>query len=385
MIATVVIPVSPHHGETGVYEEAVTSVHAQTVPTAVEVVHDTDGNGAAWARNAGTRRVETPFVIYLDADDLLEPAFVEQAVQHYQRGHYVYTDWMLDGERKTMPGCLNSRKNGLEHIVTTLLPVAAWRAAGGFDEDLDTLEDEDFYRRLHSYGWCGARCPESLVTYRREKGRSLTNRTQVDNETFRERVDQHARLFDERYRRFGGMGCGCNDETVKPPEAGEDDVLVETLYSPMTQVGAVTKRKYPRRGMGYPMWVDRRDAEARPDLFRILASNPDSVSPDPARVIELAQRTMADEGKQADAPPAPAPKPPTRPPLQPSPDDPPPTKPKPPTRPPATQEADHQTGVDAMGREDVKAALDDLDVEYSKYAHTSTLKDLLREHYAPAD
>lgn len=181
------------------------------------------------------------------------------------------------------------------------------------------------------------------------------------------------------------MGCGCNEETVKPPESGEDDVLVETLYSPMTQVGAVTKRKYPRRGMGYPMWMDRRDAEARPDLFRILASNPGSVSPDPARVIELAQRAMTDEGKQADTPPAPAPKPPTRPPLQPSPDDPPPTKPKPPTRPPATQEADHQTGVDAMGREDVKAALDDLDVEYSKYAHTSTLKDLLREHYAPAD
>jgi len=113
--------------------------------------------------------------------------------------------------------------------------------------------------------------------------------------------------------------------------------------------------------MGYPMWVNRVDAKARPDLFEILAENPKDVSPDSGRVVELAQRAMRDEDKQPNPTPVP--------------------KPKPPKDNPSTA---NWKVVDAMERDEIKDALDEIGADYSKYAHTSTLKDLLREHYGSA-
>ena len=70
----------------------------------------------------------------------------------------------------------------------------------------------------------------------------------------------------------------------------DNDVLCEAIGSPMSQSGPVTGRKYPKAGFNEPIWVDIDDARARPQVWRIIASNPQKISPDPARVVELAHR-----------------------------------------------------------------------------------------------
>lgn len=282
------------------YEEAVLSVQHQAIPTAYILVFDDNGRGAAWARNTGVAQVESPFVIFLDADDMLKPPFVEETLKTYQQGTFVYTDWIVNGMVVNTPDCLRPFEVGQEHVITTLMPVAAWQAVGGFDESLNTLEDEDLYRKLASYGWCGVRCPEPLVEYRRHLGGSLVNLDTVSSAVQKQRVAEKAALFHERYGRHSYMAndCGCYT-----PKAGEpsgivgarqsNDVLVETLYTPQKVQGAMTGRLYPRAGLGKRLWVHEDDARSRPDLFRIIAMNPDKIAPDVATVKRLAEEGIA--------------------------------------------------------------------------------------------
>lgn len=299
-LATAVIPVSPKHRDSGIYEDAIQSVRNQTVPTEFVTVFDTEGRGAAYARNQGMAQVTTPFCVFLDSDDILKPTFVEETIKVYRQGIYVYTDWVINGAIISTPECLKPFEAGMQHVVTVLLPVSAWRAVGGFDETLDVLEDEDFYTKLHAYGWCGVRCSEPLITYRRHHGASLVNKDHVSLETMRERVAAKAALFHQRYWRYANMAqdCGCISASTKTQIGGTrqaNDVLVETLYTPQKVEGVITGRLYPRAGLGKPLWVHIDDAKSRPDMFRIIAENPEKLSPDVATVKRLAEEAIARE------------------------------------------------------------------------------------------
>lgn len=288
---TIVIPVGPGHGATGIFHDAIESANAQTLPCDVIVQHDKAGRGAAWSRNTAMRKVKTDFVVYLDADDLLDPAFVEQTVKHWKPGRYVYTDYRVNGILREVPAVLNPWEAGQQHITPTLLPTAAWRAVGGFDETLDTLEDEDFYRKLHAYGWCGIRCPGAWIEYRRKQGNSRVNQDRHDFDRVWQRVQEKAALFERRYQNF--MGCGCKDNAPQMPQDSAGDkpsanmVLAKALYSPMRKMGPVSGTIYPRQALGAVMWVDMDDVAAAPDWWQKVAENPVNVSPDIDRVRRL--------------------------------------------------------------------------------------------------
>jgi len=298
-LATVVIPVSPEHWAMGVYKQAVQSVEAQSLSTDYILVHDESKRGAGWARNVGSSQVTSPFLVYLDADDILHPDFVKRTVDHYRQGAFVYTDWILGGQERYAPPSLSPFEQGQQHIITTLLPTIAWKASGGFDETLPALEDEDFYRKLAAYGWCGIKCNGSLVTYNRNKGFSRVNRDANDQDIVDKTIRPLHKLFKERYGKFAMLyNCGQQQKQIQVSNKRENnDVLCEAQYSPMTQVGAVTKRLYPRVGNHEPLWVDIEDATARPDLFKRIAANPQTIAPATERIMELYKRALQQESK----------------------------------------------------------------------------------------
>lgn len=197
-VVSVVIPVGPGHEAYLV--DALDSVQAQTMPEwECVVVNDTGADldlsghpwahqmptfgapaGAGVARNAGLRMARAPFVVFLDADDVLHPRFLEETLRAYD-GHYVYTDWAtlqdanrIDGEVETHTVEEYDQQKmltGLRHAVTTLLPTSAIRAVGGFDEGLPCFEDWDLYCKLAVAGYCGARLAQPLLIYRISGGR----------------------------------------------------------------------------------------------------------------------------------------------------------------------------------------------------------------------
>lgn len=284
MLVDIVIPVAPFHLE--VVQQAVQSAQAQTVPAHVIVLHDTEGRGAAYARNQGAQQGVAPFIVFLDADDVLAPTFVEECLKAWVRhgSGYVYTDWMRGNRRFKPPVTLNIFTEGLWHIVTTLLPRKAFETVGGFDEQIATLEDEDLYRRLHRVGVCPHHVELPLVEYHATQGHSAQVREQ--------HMPQVEAFFNERDSAFKGLNmCACNDvpagESQISGEYREGDVLAIALYTPRRMNSKVIAgRVYEKPLMGLPMWVHPSDVQARPDLWQ-LALTQETLSPDVESVLVM--------------------------------------------------------------------------------------------------
>ena len=118
--------------------------------------------GLAAARNAGWQALDAEFVLFLDADDRLEPRALEAALRCFARvpecgfvygGHrYIDRDGRSIGERYEPPGA-----SAFEHLLrgnfiamhgTVLYRRARLLEVGGFDESLRRCEDYDLYLRM---------------------------------------------------------------------------------------------------------------------------------------------------------------------------------------------------------------------------------------------
>jgi glycosyltransferase involved in cell wall biosynthesis len=157
-LVTIVIPSSPRHAEQWLYR-ALVSAYAQTVPCTVKYLIDVDRKYAAWARNRIVDTVTTPFLVFLDADDWLNPRYVEETLQAWEPGSYVYTDMFMQRDGKSVPvpaitcyGFAAKQGEARFHHTTTLFPTEIYRKLGGMDETLFGGEDTDFYLKANAHG-----------------------------------------------------------------------------------------------------------------------------------------------------------------------------------------------------------------------------------------
>jgi glycosyltransferase involved in cell wall biosynthesis len=164
-------------------DEALRSVCAQTHPATIVVVVD-DGStddpssvtkrfpnvrlirqenrGLAAARNAGLAAVETSYVVFLDADDWLEPDAIESGLACFDRAPdsgFVYGGHRnvdADGQRigelfeppREHPYLQLLRGNFIGMHGTVMYRRDRLLAIGGFDEALRRCEDYDVYLRM---------------------------------------------------------------------------------------------------------------------------------------------------------------------------------------------------------------------------------------------
>lgn len=256
--ATIFIPFAPYHAN--IVARAYQSALAQTVEC--EVVIGLSVGTPAKLRNQAMQ-CDTDFMVCLDADDLLEPHFVEHCLDTYDGKHYVYTAWS-EGKAAFKPlPCPWSPDS--HHIVTTLYPTKIFQRLGGFDETLPGHEDADFYMRSYASGVCGIFLDEVLV-HRPDSGRRS--------------LDFHARsdyqyILENTVKKNGGiekiMGC-CGNPGIQAqhdpgqPQAG--DVLVETLWSGMhSEYSPYSERLYVG-GNHNQIFVAAIDVEKFPHLYK---------------------------------------------------------------------------------------------------------------------
>lgn len=277
-LLTVVIPTADYH--LAIVEEAIQSVLSQTVYCRCIVVYDHEQRGAGWARNRGLEQVNSPFVTFLDSDDLLSPTFAEDMLQAYDGMHYVFCHWLTD--RIIEAPCRPWDGSGAAHIVTALYPTSLVRYVGGFDESLPGFEDTDFGWKMTRFGACGRRLAKPLVQYRKGGLRA---------EAFRQRPDRDAiaKSILERYRGkpmaddCGGCGASYNpDMPVLPAnQPFEGAVLATALWAGNRQErGRMTGILYPRSGNGKRLYVHERDIDAAPHLFARVVELPPPLSED---------------------------------------------------------------------------------------------------------
>jgi glycosyltransferase involved in cell wall biosynthesis len=132
--------------------------------------------GPAAARNVGARKATGIYLVYLDADDVLDPAYVERTVREFESARdprlaFVYTQMTTFGRESTITTfpVFDVRPLLINNYVHA---TAALRAdvvrSNPFDEALRAgLEDWDFFLRLCEQGFTGRLLDAPLLAYRR--------------------------------------------------------------------------------------------------------------------------------------------------------------------------------------------------------------------------
>jgi glycosyltransferase involved in cell wall biosynthesis len=176
-------------GQTVAAWEAIVVDDGSTTPSAalvafaanprVRVVRHEQNRGLAAARNSGIRAAATDTIVTLDADDMLDPAYLERVLPRLQDEdvNAVYTDFSIIGERRGVVHWGGKDEADQSTLLRrqwipgpgVAFRRALWEAAGGYCED-EALragdEDRDFWISAMEAGLHPLHVPEPLYRYR---------------------------------------------------------------------------------------------------------------------------------------------------------------------------------------------------------------------------
>jgi len=156
-------------------------------------VIDQKNKGLSAARNKGISLAKNGLILPLDADDCLEPNFISESVnlyQKYQNKVFVFSEIKCFGD---IEGVLNKKFNFFDQLFFNQLPYCilfskfAWEEVGGYDEKMrEGYEDWDFNLRLANKGYIGVSTQKPLFNYRVSNSGMLKNIS----------TKKHAELWD---------------------------------------------------------------------------------------------------------------------------------------------------------------------------------------------
>jgi hypothetical protein len=174
-----------------------------TYPTArIRLVRQANG-GLARARNAGIASAHGRFILPLDADDMLDPAMLEQTVALLTSNPDVaiaYTDVRRFGAET---GIERAAEFDPEAIVDgnqlnycSLFRRGVWDAAGGYNPNMvHGYEDWDFWVGAAARGFIAQRIPEPLFWYRIRPGSMITTARAHDVELRNQLHSNHPQVY----------------------------------------------------------------------------------------------------------------------------------------------------------------------------------------------
>ena len=143
---------------------ALRSVYAQTLP--VETAIHLHGRSLAHARNTGALHVLTDWLIFLDADDELDPGYVEAMLEGTGDIRQPMTIGVVDGVEDDFPVFIPPNPGGFmvgNHLVIgCMVRRDLFETAGGFDPGLPVLEDWDFWIRCQLAGGSVGQAPKAI-------------------------------------------------------------------------------------------------------------------------------------------------------------------------------------------------------------------------------
>ena len=171
-------------------------------------VVDLPNEGLPSTRNRGAELARGEYLLWLDADDAVEPTFVSKAVAQMERFpnvhwvyswvryfgdlHGIYTTWNCElpyllGHNMLIPVCLLRRGTFLAH--------------GRHNEEMEYgLEDYDTWVRLMAKGFGGLSIPEVLTRYRVRQNSMFRS---INRSQMQDLYDTVAQGSPELYRQYG--------------------------------------------------------------------------------------------------------------------------------------------------------------------------------------
>ncbi|HYM13659.1 MAG TPA: glycosyltransferase, partial [Bryobacterales bacterium] len=160
----------------------------------LRIVHQSN-QGLAAARNTGAALALGKYVVSLDADDRIDPTYLEKTVwvleRHPQYG-FCYSLVQRFGADdtlwKTEPFSLEKALR-YNHVPTgAVFRREAWVEAGGFRDELYGQDDWNFWITLGAKGWDGYLIEEPLFFYRTHDASMWSNIKMAEREYIAERI-----------------------------------------------------------------------------------------------------------------------------------------------------------------------------------------------------
>ncbi|MEJ2745554.1 MAG: glycosyltransferase, partial [bacterium] len=202
----------------------------------VRVIHQANA-GVSLARNHGITESRGKYICCLDADDILEPTYLEKCLLVLESNDldlcYTYVQLFGDDYRvwKTSTFDVRSILQGNCVSTSAVFKKSCWERAGGYKDNMHHgWEDWDFWISLAGIGARGAVIPEPLFRYRRHGETRDVKAGEEHSELLLKQIRKnHSALFSNRithqrelrYKtinplinilRHGGMGATCREE-----------------------------------------------------------------------------------------------------------------------------------------------------------------------------
>ena len=168
----------------------------------------TDNIRPAAARNAGIAHATGKYIMPVDADDIIEPTYIEKAVKIIESNKkigvvYCYAD--LFGDRTGRWSLPNYSLDAmlLDNVVfvTSLFYKDDWEKVGGFKTTMyHGMEDYDFWLSLIELDKEIYQIPEVLFNYRiKPKSRTteFMSNAEIVKQTYRSIYNQHPKLYEQ--------------------------------------------------------------------------------------------------------------------------------------------------------------------------------------------
>ncbi|MEW6659546.1 MAG: glycosyltransferase [Thermodesulfobacteriota bacterium] len=140
----------------------------------IRLINQKNTGQPAFPRNRGVTASKGKYILFLDADDLIEPTFMEECLRVLHTDPSIaiaYTDRLdFDGvDQVVLAGDYNfSRLKYANHIsYCALFRREVWDAVGGIRTNVKAVEDWDFWVAAGAKGFLGRRIPKPLFKYRR--------------------------------------------------------------------------------------------------------------------------------------------------------------------------------------------------------------------------
>ena len=176
------------------------------LPSEVELIRQ-ENQGVARARNIGIARVQTPFLLVLDADDRLMPGALGKLREPleadpelgfaYGRMRF-FGDWV--GELRFPPydpyALLYRHTIGLSALARR----EVFEDTRGFDPDFRHFEDWELWVNALAHGWRGKQVDAVTVEYRRHARSKHSEDRRAYRRAFRQLKAKHADLYRDRDR-----------------------------------------------------------------------------------------------------------------------------------------------------------------------------------------